>query len=113
MNAVVSGKSPQIFSPSFPVEYVTAFSGRTDAPQVRCDLTDRQTDTQNNYSNPRCACAPRVNKADSNQRLVWADYENCLFACRNTAVVCGKLAFIVLAVILALKPLGTSFSLSE
>ena len=24
---------------------------------------DRQTYTQDNYSNPRCACAPRVNKA--------------------------------------------------
>ena len=24
--------------------------------------TDRQTDTQTNYCNPRCACAPRVNK---------------------------------------------------
>ena len=23
--------------------------------------TDRQTDTQDNYYNPRCACAPRVN----------------------------------------------------
>ena len=22
---------------------------------------DRQTDTQNDYCNPRCACAPRVN----------------------------------------------------
>ena len=39
---------------------------------MRCDLTDRQTDTHThrqththtdrpNYSNPRCACAPRVN----------------------------------------------------
>ena len=24
--------------------------------------TDRQTDTQDNYCNPRCACAPRVNE---------------------------------------------------
>ena len=28
------------------VEYVTEFSGRTDASEVRCDLTDRHTDTQ-------------------------------------------------------------------
>ena len=27
---------------------------------MRCDLTDRHTDRPN-YSNPRCACAPRVN----------------------------------------------------
>ena len=40
---------------------MTAFSGQTDAPEVRCDLTDRQTDRPN-YSNPRCACAPRVNE---------------------------------------------------
>ena len=25
--------------------------------------TDRQTDRQNDYCNPRCACAPRVNYA--------------------------------------------------
>ena len=30
---------------------------------MRCDLTDRQTDRPN-YSNPRCACAPRVNKEE-------------------------------------------------
>ena len=43
-NGAVSEKSPQIFRPSLPVEYVTEFSGRTDAPKVRCDLTDTQTD---------------------------------------------------------------------
>ena len=26
-------------------KHVTVFSGRTDAPEVRCDLTDRHTDT--------------------------------------------------------------------
>ena len=54
-------ENPTNFLPSLPAEYVTAFSGRTDAPEVRCDLTDTQTDRPN-YSNPRCACAPRVNK---------------------------------------------------
>ena len=29
-----------------PAEYVTAFSEQTDAPKVRCDLTDCETDTQ-------------------------------------------------------------------
>ena len=43
-NGVVSGKTLQIFSPSLPVEYVTTFSGRTDAPEVRFDQTNRQTD---------------------------------------------------------------------
>ena len=28
---------------------------------VKVAQTDRQTDTQNDYRNPRCACAPRVN----------------------------------------------------
>ena len=55
---------------SFSTEYFTAFSGRLDAPEARCDRqTDRQTHThthththtQDNYNNP-CACAPRVNK---------------------------------------------------
>ena len=35
-NGAVSGKTPHIFLPSSPVEYVTAFSRRTDAPEVRC-----------------------------------------------------------------------------
>ena len=37
-----------------PAEYVRAFSGRTDSHVRR----DRQT----HRSNPRCACAPRINK---------------------------------------------------
>ena len=40
---------------------MTKVSGRTDAPEVRCDLTDTHTDPTD-YGNPRCACAPRVNK---------------------------------------------------
>ena len=47
-------------------EYLTAFSGQTDAPEVRGDLTDRQTDThthtEDNYNNPH-ACTPRVNES--------------------------------------------------
>ena len=45
-NGAVSEKSPQIFRPPLPVEYVTVFSGRTDAPEVRFDLTDTQTQLQ-------------------------------------------------------------------
>ena len=37
-NGAVSEKSPQIFRPPWPAEYVTVFSGRTDAPEVRCEL---------------------------------------------------------------------------
>ena len=43
-NGAVSEKTPQILRPPLPAEYVTVFSGRTDAPEVRCDLTDRHTD---------------------------------------------------------------------
>ena len=50
-NRVVLEKTPQIFRPPLPAEYMTVFSGRTDAPEVRCDLTDRQTHTDD-YSNP-------------------------------------------------------------
>ena len=39
-NGAVSEKSSQIFRPPLPAEYVTVFSGRTDVPEVRCDLTD-------------------------------------------------------------------------
>ena len=41
----VSMKTQQIFLLSLPAEYVAAFSERTDTPEVRCDLTDRQTHT--------------------------------------------------------------------
>ena len=37
-------KSHYFFLPLLPAEYVTVFSGRTDAPGVRFDLTDTQTD---------------------------------------------------------------------
>ena len=33
------------FRPSLPAEYVKAFSGQTEAPEVRCRLTDRHTQT--------------------------------------------------------------------
>ena len=39
-------ENPTNFWPSLPAEYVTAFSGRTDAPEVRCDLTDTERQTQ-------------------------------------------------------------------
>ena len=42
-NGEVSEKTLQIFSPSLPTEYVTTFSGRTDAPEVSGQM-DRQTD---------------------------------------------------------------------
>ena len=40
-NVAVSEKTTQIVWPPLPAEYVTVFSGRTDTPEVRCDL--RQT----------------------------------------------------------------------
>ena len=43
---------------------MTAFSGPTDALEVSYRLTDGRTDTQTDYSNPRCACAPRVNEVE-------------------------------------------------
>ena len=83
-NGAVSEKTPQIFLPSSPAEYVTAFSGRTDAPEVRCDLTDRHTHTHDNYSNPRCACAPRVNNTLThahahNIKIVCTCYCTCFY----------------------------------
>ena len=38
-------QNPQSFRPQVPPEYVTVFSGRTDTPEVRCNLTDTQTET--------------------------------------------------------------------
>ena len=67
-NGAFSEKTPQIFRPSLPVEYVTSISGRTDAPEVRCGLKP-------NYRNPRCACAPRVNYA---HMWDWFVGERCL-----------------------------------
>ena len=45
-NGAVSEKTPQIFRPMLPAKYAAPFSGRTEAPEVRCRLTDRQTHTQ-------------------------------------------------------------------
>ena len=55
-HAAVSEKTPLIFRPIPNAEYMVLFVERFMAREVRC-----QTDTHNNYSNPRCACAPRVN----------------------------------------------------
>ena len=45
--------------------YLVSFVERLMAREVRCRVTDRQTDrqthTHDNYSYPRCVCAPRVN----------------------------------------------------
>ena len=68
-NGAVSEKMPQIFLPSLSAECVSAFSRRTDAPEVRCDLSDTQTDS--NYCNPRCACAPRVNQTELSLCAGW------------------------------------------
>ena len=43
-NGAISEKTPH-FLPPLPAEYVTVFSGQTDTPEVRFDLTDRQIDT--------------------------------------------------------------------
>ena len=45
-NRAVSEKPPHIFGPTLPTEYVTVFSRQTDAPEVRCGLTDTHTQTQ-------------------------------------------------------------------
>ena len=42
-NRAVSEKTLQTLRPSMPAEYVTVFSGRTDTPEVRCDLTCAHT----------------------------------------------------------------------
>ena len=44
-NGGVSEKTPQIFLPLLPAEYVAAFLRRTEAPEVRCDLTDTHRQT--------------------------------------------------------------------
>ena len=60
-NGAVSDKTPQTFDrPSLPAEFVAAFSRRTEAPEVRCDLTDTHRPRHDDYRNPRYACAPRV-----------------------------------------------------
>ena len=41
-----------------------ACSARISGDRQTHTHTDRQTDTQTKYSNPRCACVPRVNNAD-------------------------------------------------
>ena len=66
-NGAISEKNPQIFGPPLPAEYVTVFSGRTDAAEVRCDLTDSI------YRNPLCACTPRVEALGLSSRTNFLD----------------------------------------
>ena len=44
-------RKPHIFWPLLPTVYIVVFLGQTDAPKVRCDLTDIHRD-RDNYSNP-------------------------------------------------------------
>ena len=57
-NRAVSEKNPQYFGPPLPAEYKAVFSGQTDAPEVRCDLADRQTEP----TTVILACTLRVNQ---------------------------------------------------
>ena len=63
-HAAVSEKTPLIFRPIPDAEYMVLFVERFMAREVRCQVTDwqtdRLTDTHDNYLNPRCACVPRV-----------------------------------------------------
>ena len=45
-------------------EYVTVFSGRTDTPEVRFDLTDKLTHRQDDYCNPPAHARRGLTKQD-------------------------------------------------
>ena len=63
-NAVVSAKSPLIFHALVALKLLVSLISRLVACSARIVVdrqTNRQTDTQTNYCNPRCACAPRLN----------------------------------------------------
>ena len=63
-NAIVSAKSPHYFHALVALKLLVSLISRLVACSARIVVdtqTDRQTDTQTNYCNPRCACAPRVN----------------------------------------------------
>ena len=51
-----------------PFEISDSFVRRTNTREVRLRVTDKQTDKPN-YSNPRCACAPRVNNGIHRAKL--------------------------------------------
>ena len=59
-NAVVSAKSAIIFYALVALKLLVSLISRLVACSARI-VVDKQTDTQTNYCNPRCACAPRVN----------------------------------------------------
>ena len=46
---------------SFDIYWYLAFPSQIDDVDVK-SCTDRQPNTQNDYCNPRCACAPRLNE---------------------------------------------------
>ena len=60
----VLAKSPHCFRALVALEPLVLLMSRFCVCSARINgdtQTDRQTDTQNNYRNSRCACAPRVN----------------------------------------------------
>ena len=71
-NAVVSAKSPHFFHALVALKLLISLISRLVACSARIVVdkqTERQTDTQTNYCNPRCACAPRVNDSTEVQTL--------------------------------------------
>ena len=59
-NAIVSAKAPHYFLGLVALKLFVSLISRLVACSARI-VGDRQTDTQNDYRNPRCACVPRVN----------------------------------------------------
>ena len=53
----------------------------TERFQVRCGLTDRQTHRQPDYSNPRCAYAPRVKNCRRAKYLVRKEHGRVQYEC--------------------------------
>ena len=75
-NAVVSAKSPHYFLALVALKLLVSLISRLVACSARIVVdrqTDRQThthrlDTQNDYCNPRCACAPRVSNSHGEEQ---------------------------------------------
>ena len=68
LNAVVSGKSPQIFV----ARWVRDSVFRTNRRSIGEMWLNRQTDSSDHakYCNPRCACAPKLNDYHCNHNVI-------------------------------------------
>ena len=85
------------------IRRLVACSARIVVDRQTNRQTNRQTDTQTNYCNPRCACAPRVNKCIKVQQHACSKHcsgTECIYSHRCVMCKCITVQFQQIRVII-------------